>query len=795
LSKTADRQEEARVLWLDQPAADVPPRKEPSSLKPVELSEAIGEQISRLLADPRGQYVLAVTHKNFYYFIETGAAPQPRVHMVTIAGGSTITTSCLAGAELYAIVGPAAKLFEIEPATGAVGRTWDLGSARPYSLAVLPSKQSAFFPDRDHIQRLNMTDGSIDDTDEPGQVLAGDPSEQFVYTRFKDQKVSSSRTILINGHPIFISGGNPSWNQTALLRYFVAPDRLLIAAVRLNASSNGFDAVVSPDGRWVSVPGGGGWRPESGQGGYKIPVFVAADLGIVRQNFFLDAYPQGCAFNPVTQEFVGIRTQDAKVFHLATETPDLPATTLAGNFSGVATWSGNGVYLFLAGAETGLSVYQEELTAAEIDRSREWWTNIHPKSVQPAAAQQGAGVATTPKMIESLKTYQPATNRDELAKSVADAIASTANDKPLPWRQIRQYVANADSVAAIDSLSDNSQIGVHIFMLRQSQGKDSKNAALSYYLAHTLKESGQSSGAKTLYLNAIRVDAGQSEITTRSLMELADLVREGDQDVSAADCYSNVLILDRNNADAARRLIPLLEKLDFQDQAKKLAEIASGSAPETAPPRIGELPLPRGLTQKMTPAAVFRRAARSVVLIRCGDTSGSGVCIEPGGIVLTSLHVVAGKPRIEVYAYVVEDGKTRRLPRCSAEMVASSADDDLAILRVHNPPPMLMPLLVASDRPATGTKVFAIGNPGWEDTTLEMTFSDGVVSAAERMVNGNKYLQHSAAVNPGNSGGPLLNDSGMIIGLVCIKSDLEGVGFATPADVIREMVANAAKHD
>jgi serine protease Do len=68
---------------------------------------------------------------------------------------------------------------------------------------------------------------------------------------------------------------------------------------------------------------------------------------------------------------------------------------------------------------------------------------------------------------------------------------------------------------------------------------------------------------------------------------------------------------------------------------------------------------------------------------------------------------------------------------------------------------------------------------------LEQSLSDGIVSAAGRQLEGQRYIQHTAAVNPGNSGGPLMDERGQIVGINTIKASLEGVSFAIPASRIR----------
>ncbi|TMQ34270.1 MAG: hypothetical protein E6K70_08550, partial [Planctomycetota bacterium] len=72
--------------------------------------------------------------------------------------------------------------------------------------------------------------------------------------------------------------------------------------------------------------------------------------------------------------------------------------------------------------------------------------------------------------------------------------------------------------------------------------------------------------------------------------------------------------------------------------------------------------------------------------------------------------------------------------------------------------------------PGPGEKVYAIGSPGLGAEVLEQSISEGLVSTAGRVIDGHTYLQHSAAVNPGNSGGPLLDDHCRVVSIVTLKA-------------------------
>jgi S1-C subfamily serine protease len=158
---------------------------------------------------------------------------------------------------------------------------------------------------------------------------------------------------------------------------------------------------------------------------------------------------------------------------------------------------------------------------------------------------------------------------------------------------------------------------------------------------------------------------------------------------------------------------------------------------------------------------------------------GSGVIVNAGGAVLTALHVVDGATRIQVgYA----DGSTS-----GARIAASQPANDIAVLAVDRLPEVVVPAVLAG-APPVGDTVFAVGNP----LGLERSLSAGVVSATDRGVGTERgpalqgLIQFDAAVNPGNSGGPLLNRAGQVVGIVtglanpARQSFFVGIGFAVP---------------
>jgi putative serine protease PepD len=170
------------------------------------------------------------------------------------------------------------------------------------------------------------------------------------------------------------------------------------------------------------------------------------------------------------------------------------------------------------------------------------------------------------------------------------------------------------------------------------------------------------------------------------------------------------------------------------------------------------------------------------------EALGSGFVYDDQGHIITNEHVVDGATSITVRFW---NGKTY-----SATLVGSDPSTDLAVIKVNAPASVLEPLTLAnSDDVAVGDSVVAIGSP----FGLENTVTSGIVSALHReMTSPNNFsiddsIQTDAAINHGNSGGPLLNSSAQVIGVNAqIESDSggnDGVGFAIPSNTVKKIVS------
>ena len=162
---------------------------------------------------------------------------------------------------------------------------------------------------------------------------------------------------------------------------------------------------------------------------------------------------------------------------------------------------------------------------------------------------------------------------------------------------------------------------------------------------------------------------------------------------------------------------------------------------------------------------LIRRVKPSVVSVLTYDAkgepliSGSGFYVRPGEVI-TNLHVIRGANRVEIHTL---EGKGRTYPVTGA--IAIDEEGDLALLKVDLPPERSRPLELTNTLPEEGEQVFIIGNP----LRLEGSVSDGIVSAVRELPDVGRIIQITAPVSHGNSGSPLFNMRGQVVGVVTVK--------------------------
>ena len=175
---------------------------------------------------------------------------------------------------------------------------------------------------------------------------------------------------------------------------------------------------------------------------------------------------------------------------------------------------------------------------------------------------------------------------------------------------------------------------------------------------------------------------------------------------------------------------------------------------------------------------------------RTVSSMGSGFIVDPAGLVVTNNHVVEGAVAIQVH---MQDGTIMK-----AELVGRDPKTDLAVIRVKPAGPLPFVAFGDSDKLRIGEWVMAIGNP----FGLGGSVSLGIVSARNRDINAGPYddfIQTDAAINRGNSGGPLFNLNGEVVGIntaifASQTGGSVGIGFSVPANTAKSVIAQLEKY-
>jgi serine protease Do len=182
----------------------------------------------------------------------------------------------------------------------------------------------------------------------------------------------------------------------------------------------------------------------------------------------------------------------------------------------------------------------------------------------------------------------------------------------------------------------------------------------------------------------------------------------------------------------------------------------------------------------------------AVVLIRTPIGLGSGFLIHPDGYIVTNDHVVAGERQISVTQF--KGSRTELVKRNfdNVKIVATGGNLDLALLKIEGEEEgFKVPFVILGDSPdlKQGERVFAIGSP----LGLERSVSEGIVSLRNRIISDRLHIQTTAEISPGNSGGPLFNYKGEVVGVNNMKvvaQGAEGLGFSIPVDSLKTFLIN-----
>ncbi len=219
-------------------------------------------------------------------------------------------------------------------------------------------------------------------------------------------------------------------------------------------------------------------------------------------------------------------------------------------------------------------------------------------------------------------------------------------------------------------------------------------------------------------------------------------------------------------------------------------------SPDTAaPPELGRInELLADLAERVRPGLVYVSVQRAATTPRDEPgreepaeprrATGSGFIIDPSGLIVTNAHVIESAGQIEVR---LQDG--RRFP---ATVVGRDNRVDLALIKIDGATKLTVLPLGDSNRLRVGELVLALGNP----FGLEQTVSMGIVSRKGAPLTvaepGFDFIQTDAAINRGNSGGPLVNMSGQVIGVNSMVAARVAIGFAIPSNLVKLLLPQLA---
>lgn len=226
-------------------------------------------------------------------------------------------------------------------------------------------------------------------------------------------------------------------------------------------------------------------------------------------------------------------------------------------------------------------------------------------------------------------------------------------------------------------------------------------------------------------------------------------------------------------ADLADRLLPMVVNIST---TQTLRRVATDNGPEPQAPQGSPLD------------EFFKEFSDRNNRPRRVQSLGSGFIIDPAGYIVTNNHVIEGADEITV---ILSDGTS--MP---ATLIGRDQTTDLAVLKVNSKQPLRVAKWGDSDKARIGDLVMAIGDPFGVGTTV----TTGIVSARNRDINEGPYddfIQTDAPINKGNSGGPLFNMDGDVIGINSAiyspSGGSVGIGFAIPSDSARNIIAQLQK--
>jgi len=667
------------------------------------------------------------------------------------------------------------------------------------------------------IYLLDETTMTMKDTGASGMFMAVDPMGRYLYTGFHIRWRPGMAVDTGFLHVVPRDG-----RIDHLIRYRITADGLVFDSQRPAPGLGGRGIVADPSGKTVCYVADMNVRDPKDK---RVRPFGVQAMKALRLNSVAGVYDAGnrpvdIAFNPALGEAYILTGSQIRRYSTATfelkGTVTLPPAVEKNPLVGLlAAPDGRSLLAAFAGKSAGVYIHPLRADAALREAAP-----LSPRVVESAEEMIRAGKAAEAKpiLLNAARRLCYTAAGDQAARLLLEMEKSPwldagatlwqipapdiADDKDfvaagalaLPARGSETDSADADPAYPandafrdrLDELQSFARLAEEfphswLWQCHEAMREFPKSARLKIEAAIRLTQAGHPAVASVLLREALDL-AGRKGTLSLTAWRLLDRIyeKQGDNQHRAA-ALGEALALDPRDPVTLARLGTVYAALNRPRKAQNarlLSWYLCPSQPALSQALQSAGVLPVDSPPEMDAAAIFKKAVSAVVLISHDRGNGTGFILGRNGLLLTNHHVVDGAEHLTV-KIKAEDGVERSL---SARIVASDVLRDVALLSLQGDIPAVTPLvLVNSDRVEPGEKVVAIGNPGIGTRVLMHTTTEGIISGRNRVMGGKTFFQISAAVNPGNSGGPLLNRYGQVIGMVTLKADLENVGFAVPA--------------
>ncbi len=827
-----------------------------TALKSVKVGEIGLDNILRVGAKPGPMFAAGDGHSVWVSVPDTGELLKYDCWSGTVTGHVALKVTprmvvargdyflCASGGRGGRGTNESARICKISLADGAVLAETNAPGGMLMDMVGHPKKAVTYFsvdmnPDDERVFKLglcriwilNEDTMQITESDAAGMFLCADPLGRYLYAGFHVEW--SPRLALDAGffHVLPYKG-----HIDHVVRYAMTGAGLACDGERPAPGVDGFRIAADPAGRTVCYVAASGGIDLDGKERepFAIRALKSTALGITAGVYDAGNEPQCMEFNPARPEayvLTGgrIRRYDTVTRELKGEMP-LPSSVAKFPVQQLlSTPDGSGLMAAYVGKPAG--VYIQRLGMASNEPAQRQRAGMDAgKSIEEAGALISAGRATegarllretalsfsfteagekaAARLFEldgapyaaSAAIFQIAespTNDLEKAPVLEGLVIPAAGPGAMDRKDPR-YGGSNDFEECVDTLMSLApQADTHPFswlmQARESEEKFPGSQLLKLETAVRLKKMGRLGAASNIAREVIESVGRSAWYGARAYSLLAGIYRQQNDQRREVSALMEATALCPRDASLHARLGAAFDAIGLTNRAAyhKLVSwrlFPSADGLEKALAGAGIVPEPT--RAPMDTASLFREASPAVVLISHPGGNGTGFIVGRNGLLLTNRHVIEGADgKLKVKLKDI-DGIEHSF---DAVVLASDAVRDVALLSIEPGDLKLKPLVLGdSDAVKTGDRIVAIGNPAFGSEVLTQTATDGIISGKNRMIGGCEFLQVSAAVNPGNSGGPLLNERGEVVGMVTLRAQLENVGFAAPS---RDLLAFINKQE